>query len=308
MKIERTGDTQDQTIDVAVSETLTVFEKPDGTELTPVSLDGTANLVYDNTNKYYRLGENGPVVTVQLTKAIDRLRFGSPFIYLELDNPRAAKYVFDVTDTVPNAPGSVMHDYRLFLRGFKDYESKPGTFGDELSIPETLENENCYAKFANADGVYPLTEELKTFLQLFYANNEASIEGHLITAASENCGWMLPLYYYAEAEAAADAIVGEYELVSFTDNGTTYQLGDDYQGVTVENNSVTLSVTNTKFTITNNLSNETISGTWTKNSDTSYTFTVTFFNADDPVTVDTETGEVTVEDMMTYVFKKVTTE
>lgn len=326
LKIEKTGAVTDTVTKVAVTETLEKYAKPTGTELVPVPLDGTAEaLTYDETDKYYRYGAgaNAPVVTVLLTKAdIQRFQIGGALVYLEMIDVRAGSYVYNVTtdeDKADVTKGDTILDYRYFLRGFENYDEKPGSHGNTLSIPAKKLTENYYANFVNEDGVYPLTQELKTFLEDFYKFNKGTVD-YNVPDGTEATKWMFPLYYYAET-TVADAIVGNYELKSFTQEGRTFNVGDSYQAtprdpqVTVAKDSATLTVTRTGFTLEDNLAlNDSYFGDgWTKTNDTTYTFKYTLWEEEATlaVTFDGATGTLTVVDDgtnhdITYMFQKVT--
>lgn len=222
----KANDLVDTTTDVEVKATLTQFADNEDNEKTliPIDLDGTDTIYYDEDKGYYRLGDgedpkaSDPIVVVMLKKNLDSDRLylgeGAPLIYLEMaTNGQIAPYVFDVTeDKTDTSKGNSYLDYRKMLRGFVEYD-KPSNSRDNLSIPEELEEENCYVNYVNSDGVYPLTEELKEYLQLFakyaaeYKKNNMGQD--LIPEGDEN--WMFACYYYGVEVVLTDDIIGEYE-------------------------------------------------------------------------------------------------
>ena len=255
-------------------------------ELTPVEMSSATTLV-KGSDGYYHLGTaDGPVVVVMLTEQLDSFRFGeaAALAYFEMsDIP--AKYVFDVTsaqDKENLEKGNTFNDYRLLIRGFNEYDQEPGMFGMVNVIPETLENENCYAANVNADGVYPLNQDLYDFLLAFGNANHDIIYWQVDMSTEAGCEWMFPLYYYGEKEEAADVIVGNYNVRFLNEYGDEYNVGDDYYGEILKETDFTLTVTNTAYAIRKYDSmqetyEELERGTWTKNDNGTYTFGFTDF-------------------------------
>lgn len=260
VEIVKGADIADTTTVMTVSETLTQYTKPADKTLMPVPMSESTVLVKGNDNFYHLGTADGPVVVVSLTKPIDASRFGeaAALCYIDKTNSRLATYVLDVTSDADLAnleKGYTFHDYREFLRGFKDYDEGEMTMqGPTLEIPETLTQQNCYANYVDAaDGTYPLTEELKTFLEEFYNVNSSSLMWQ-IPECDEGCEWMFPLYYYDEVEI--DPIVGEY---TGTANDMNYRLTVTATGTFVL----------TELSDMGNYDMET--GTWSK-TDSTYTF------------------------------------
>lgn len=229
VKIERTdAPVMDSYRTVEVSERLTQFEKPADQELSGVPLDGTAKLVYNETDRFYHLDtQNGPVVVVNITGALEANRFeaGCTLAYMELVNEQLAVYKFVTKTDV----GEDTEDYSVFLRGFSQYEYTNGAHGFVPSIPSQITTETYYAKYVNEDGVYPLTEELKDFLEKFYRVNKFAFDWNLPVSVNAESAWMFPCYYYVQA-TDADPITGTYKFVSLTEEGTTYRVDDAYAG------------------------------------------------------------------------------
>lgn len=259
VEIVKGADIADTTTVMTVSETLAQYTKPADKTLMPVPMSESTVLVKGNDNFYHLGTADGPVVVVSLTKPIDASRFGeaAALCYIELTSQMPVTYVLDVTSDADLAnleKGYTFHDYREFLRGFKDYDYVDGQFGPEPVLPANLTQQNCYAKFADTvDGTYPLTEELKTFLEELYKANSSSLMFQ-IPECDEGCEWMFPLYYYDDAEI--DPIVGEY---TGTANDMNYRLTVTATGTFVL----------TEFSDMGNTDMET--GTWSKTGNI-YTF------------------------------------
>lgn len=302
----------DTTTVVEVKETLTQYAKPQGQELVGVPMDGAATLVYNETDRFYHLGTiDGPVVVVKITKPLDASRFGdgATLAYMEMATQGQAQYQF----VTQKADGEDILDYRKFLRGFDEYDLKPGTHGNELVIPTDITTSVYYANFVNADGVYPLTKELETFLKEFYkvGANKTYVDWNITAATGSE--WLFPCYYYDEAgeEETPDAIVGEYKFVSCVLDGESIVVGndktiydDDGLPTTVKatENDYKLVVTKNTFAIMEyNVVDEDYSerdgGTWSKDAEGNYTFTIqSWMTIVYNVTIDETNGIIKLQD------------
>lgn len=280
--VTKTAESNDTFTYAPVTEELVQFDKPQDKKLVGVPMDGTAKLFYDSSNGYYHYGTvDGPIVVVNITKPLDSSRFAerAKLAYMEQINKGLATYEI-MTD---NPDGSVdTVNYEIFLRGFifADYiqQSSPNSQDVTLIIPEHISTETYYAKYVNDDGVYPLTEELKTFLEKFYQANKNGFDAWQFPKNTDPASaWLFPCYYYDNVET--DAIAGEYELVSISEKGATYNVGDKYSDdngeTTVAATSVTLTVTaNNSFAIADSLIRQySYNGTWSKNGSV-YSFVV----------------------------------
>ncbi len=287
VKIDKTTAIADTYTTVEVEEKLTQYANPAGQELQGVPMDGTAKLVYNAADKYYHLGTvSGPVVVVNITGALDTNRFeaGCALAYMELVNSYLATYKFVTRQEF----GETTIDYTVFLRGFDKYDYTNGTHGPVASIPTEITAQTYYAKYVNDDGVYPLTEELKTFLEKFCEVNATAFSWQIPASVKAEDAWLFPCYYYTEA-TQADPIVGEYKFVSITEEGKTYSVGDAYSDY---NGAVAYGLTDGKLTADSSIirvnkngsfsvlpynsadevyDNPYDSGTWTKNGNV-YTF------------------------------------
>lgn len=279
LKIEKGADS---TFEYAtVQETLIPqTTKPEGV-LCGIPMDGTSTdkIILNESDNFYHYGTaDGPVVYVKLTKPIEADRFssGCSLAYAELIDSRIAKYTVN-----SEKDGAILTtDYTKFLRGFTPdkYVIPKGSRNLTMPNKSVYENEKCYANYVNEDGAYPLTEELKTFLENFYEENKDNILGQTgITenTAQANDAWLFPCYYYGEAaNTPTDAIVGEYtKFIKGYDGGKVIPDPEDEQEE-YSPDAYKLVVTGTAFTIYNKSGSAVTSGSWSKEGET-YTFTVT---------------------------------
>ena len=278
VKVEKTADLKNTTNVKRATATLSQYGEQEGT-LTDVPVDGTATVVYNATDKFYHLNsEDGPVVVVFLTKSLANGRFstfdGSSLVYIDKADGGRYSLILDTTsDKTSLTYGNTYDDYRIMLRGFADYNYKPNSSGGyDAEIPTNITEEHYYAKYVNNDGVYPLTEELKVFLQAM----AAAYPNNVPESAAEGSEWLFACKYYAEEikpPVIADVIVGEYVFESMggsqklTVNADgTYKMFDGFG---------------------------TVGGTWVKTAENVYAFTEVI-EGWDPLTYavkrDAETG------------------
>lgn len=287
--IKKTADVSETYKYAEVKEELTQYTKPEGKELHGVALDGTATLVYNADDKFYHLGTaDGPVVVVNLTGSLDSNRFeaGCSLAYMELVDSRLATYAVDVTEE--GATTTSILDYTLFLRGFEKYDYENSMLGLKPVIPKKITTEVYYAKYVNEDGVYPLTQELKQFLERFYAANAETFEWQLPMDADLKSAWLFPCYYYGEA-SESDAIVGKYKFVKNVMFGDVMAVGDEkivgwdeakseFIKCTVGDDEYKLVVDKrgsfTIYGLSEGDYSEDTTGTWSKDEKGNYTFTV----------------------------------
>ncbi|MDE5593728.1 MAG: hypothetical protein K2I75_07340 [Clostridiales bacterium] len=198
VKIERIGTHTNQTIVVQPANLTQTAAPEEGKELIPVALNAT---VVKGTDGKYHLGNaTGPIVYVNLYGEMSVSRYAHnlyPLVYMELAANGYGAYVLDATPQadVDNAnKGKTFKDFRMALRGFEDYSYN--AMGNP-SIPADLA-ENYYGKYVNDDGLYPLDDTLKEFLELAATDPLFDTE------------WLFACYYYGDV-AEPDALVGEYE-------------------------------------------------------------------------------------------------
>lgn len=336
VKIEKAGELIDTYNTIQVEEALTRFGDQEGKKLQGVPVDGTANLVYNTTDHFYHLNAvDGPIVVVKLTSELERARFSDgsednsyALAYFDINPMCNAQYVVDVTaieDKASFEKGNTYDDYRIFLRGFTKYEYDKNNIAQ---IPEQIAAQKYYTNFVNQDGVYPLTQELKEFLEVFYQANADLIKycTNNISPAAD-CEWLFPCYYYVEGSSSVtpepvenDAIVGEYKLVSFTEmfdwqdenfashrEKKTFNVGDVYrEGFDDEEDEIvlidrySLKITKDGFEVIQPSPRGDVtcfSGEWTKNNDGTYTLSDCQDNWEMPITAtvsfDSATNKIT---------------
>lgn len=324
VKIEKTGGVTDTSSTASVEETLTTYTKPADKELIGVAMDGTATLVYNETDKFYHLGTaDGPVVVVNITGELEEERYWADdevATLATLDGLTGINGMYIITTQTEVGEDTV--DYQTFLRGFTfdDYEVRQQGWKTVYVAPTTIA-ETSYAAHVNEDGVYPLTQELKVFLEKFYAANKETID--YATLAED--AWLFACYYYGEPSeeepTVDDVIVGEYKFVKMTDNeGATIQVGDEkssynmmtgqmetreigdneYQLVVTKNGTFAINIFNVDW----EEYDEEKSGTWQKSESGVYSFTIPngMLNPDDTmsdlvytITFDDAAGTIKLE-------------
>ncbi len=192
VKFERLGDpteTKKTVINIVeVQSTLSQYGAQQG-KLTPVGVNGTnARVIKGSDGNYHLNAANGPIIVIQLKGVIEEY---FDVAFEALDGDGGTPYMFDVTpEQDKNDPTKpyILNNYAKMLRGFAKMETD--TAGN--LIPGTPEGE-YYIKYVNADGVYPLNDELKEFLQL-YANANV---GYLSSMNSTlDSLWLFSAFYY----------------------------------------------------------------------------------------------------------------
>ncbi|MBQ8291811.1 MAG: hypothetical protein IJX88_04830 [Clostridia bacterium] len=156
---------------------------------------------------FYRLGtkeEPGEVIWAAITKIPTRL-FDRTFATIQYEGNNLCLYV----ETDENGDYHV-NDYTDFImsNGGEMVSDPTGQLIPATGNPKKL----CYENVVNADGMYPVNQELFEFLSLYVKNNPPFVEEGE-TVADEN-KWLAPCYYYAELEkgskeAPIDCVTGE---------------------------------------------------------------------------------------------------
>ncbi|MDE6029321.1 MAG: carboxypeptidase-like regulatory domain-containing protein, partial [Clostridiales bacterium] len=284
VRVDKVADLADTYNTKTTPETLATYDAPEGTELMPVPLDGTAELVLGNDGYYHYGTTDGPVVMVILTEQLDSVRFrGGAVAYIEYYTLGVNPYVVDVTtgtDAADLSKGKTYDDYRELLRGFKDYkyDSQNNAI---IPNPDDITVEKYYAKYVNEDGACPLTADLKNILQIITNQILANKNLSLLPAADDENVWMFACYYYGEQQQA-DPIVGEYEC----------DLGETKYVLTIDKNgsfNVKEVTEDEEYTIA--------SGAWNKSDGGEYSFS---FNPSEgyTYTMTYADGEFTYDDGM----------
>ena len=96
---------------------------------------------------------------------------------------------------------------------------------------------DTYAEYCNSDGVYPLTNELKTFLELYFNKNADWISSVSENVVDNEYGWLFAVGYYADladlydkpwsgtgAQDEAYSINPGTYLADITENDTVYYI------------------------------------------------------------------------------------
>ncbi len=150
---------------------------------TAVPVDYNANYYFDEWNEVYRLGtkENpGEVIYLAVTTPATRL-FGE-------------QTFASIQENVNNLSLSIGKDEQgNYL--IRDYDS--------LLLASAAANGNAYENFVNSRGMYPVTQELHEFLQLYTQKNRPiDIPNSLLDNEEEYAkkAWLAPCYCYQEIE------------------------------------------------------------------------------------------------------------
>ena len=132
-------------------------------------INGLEQAFYNEEDGFYHVGsKDGYVITAKISE---------PCLYMD----RAfSKY----NETTKENDGIVGVTGIVLDNGTKDYTS---------FIQE-------YEKYCNSDGVYGVTEELKTFLNYYYLNSKDWIVSNSQTVVDDESGWMFACGYYAAIE------------------------------------------------------------------------------------------------------------
>ena len=147
---------------VKVSEELNKYADQTGT-LTSCKMDGSDVAVYNESDRFYHLGnENGPVIVTKISL---------PCEYIDVS--------FAAIENSGNSALTLLYTYN-----YSDFIAS-------------------YAENTNSHGVYPVTEELRLFLDRFqethnYFGSSGWVEGQLSYKPVKNYYWMFAAYYYAD--------------------------------------------------------------------------------------------------------------
>ncbi|MBQ9713977.1 MAG: hypothetical protein IJV83_01500 [Clostridia bacterium] len=155
--------------------------------LLPVAVDYNAEYYFDEWNEVYRLGtkENpGDVIYAAITMPAARLLGEKSFTTITEDGDNLS--LFKGYDVYGNY---LIMNYMPFI--MKDHAI----------------NGNCYENYVNKDGLYPVTQELYDFIQLYITKNKPfdipdSIWGD--EEARQNKAWLASCYYYKELKPGTE--------------------------------------------------------------------------------------------------------
>ena len=169
---------------VYAEETLTKYPNNENKELIykEAELNGTLNVVYNEEDKFYHVdSKDGYVLLAKISEPCPYL--DRPFSKV---NPQTGE-----NEGILSVTGIVVDN------GKKDYAE----FVKE------------YEKYCNEDGVYPVTQEMKTFLELYFLKIQDWVISTSETVVDEESGWLFACGYYANIADAYDK--------PWSGNGTT---------------------------------------------------------------------------------------
>ena len=212
-------------------------EGPENTVLAEVPYD--AEYFFDSEVGYYRMGtpkNPGALIYAAITKVPPRLLYDRPFSQIESQGSNLTLgdgWGFGEAYTVDG-------DYNLlyyppFIMVDTNYNGTPG---------------NCYEQFVNSDGVYPVTQELFKFLNL-YVFNKKPFDENIPAEDFENKAdymWLSACYYYAELQPGTKEYPLELSMgentVSLPDFDFLYCnfKGDGYHTISCDTEGVILTV------------------------------------------------------------------
>ncbi|MDE7108155.1 MAG: hypothetical protein K2O39_07520, partial [Clostridiales bacterium] len=250
VQIEKTRDIANTVNSVTTEETLAKYDRPENKELVPMpfDIDCETELVKGEDGYYYY---DGKIVMVNLKGDLDVDRFsaGGALVYMELaTDGRVNPYVVDVTDWEDRddlTKGNTYDDYRELLRGFKNYKYNAQNAAS-IPNPDDILVEKYYAKYANEDGAYPLTDELIDVLKILTEQINLNNGAMLPMIDNYENLWLFACYYYDDY-MEPDAIAGEYKFVKFAqydeweDRYYITQVGGEKRGWDDETSSVVIS-------------------------------------------------------------------
>ena len=202
-------------------------------EVTP--LDGGAAV---KAKGFYRMGtENAPgeVIYAAITKNVSRYLGDASFATIQYKGNNLSLY------TGKNENGDyLINDYVDFI--MNDGGTENGTANTTMA---------CYQNVVNADGLYPVNQELYEFLRLYTSTNNPA------GTADEDKYWLAPCYYYTEVVLGSR----EYPHTLNTLGNTTVtvpELSTVYYSVkwqTTVNSGTGTSITQGYYTLTCNTPN-----------------------------------------------------
>ena len=172
-----------------------------GTEAALVPYD--TDYFYDETTGYYRMGtkENpGATIFAAITATAPRMLTDKAFTQIQYEGDNLS------------LPFGKTADGDYLLKDYCPFIMNDGSYGGTY---------NSYQTFVNSDGMYPVNQELFTFLNLYVDKNKPmDIPEDIWTNKRENA-WLAACYYYANltpgsAEYPIEASVG-------TNAGTTIE-------------------------------------------------------------------------------------
>lgn len=151
------------------------------TDATPVTVPYDTEYFYDETSGYYYMGtkENpGELIYVAITKSASRMLGTESFATIQY---QAASNLYLSYGTTADG-NYLLHDYIPFISGDLDNDME-------------TDLEDCYKNYVNADGLYPVNQELFEFLHL-YVNKNSPIDIPDDYKNDPAKTWLAACYYY----------------------------------------------------------------------------------------------------------------
>lgn len=194
---------------VDVQETLSQYpEKPAEYVWLDSKLNGLDTVVYNEEDGFYHVGtKDGYVLTAKISATCEPY-LDRPFSKVTVDESGAEK-----NEGIVGLTGIVL------ANGTKDYTS----FVQE------------YEKYCNSDGVYGVTEELKTFLELYFQNSKDWIISVSEKVVDESSGWMFACGYYVDVK---DSYAKPWSGLGDETEPYTINAGEQYYADVQANSSV----------------------------------------------------------------------
>lgn len=211
------------------------------TKLVDVDVVNIPSYYFDETLGYYRLGtadNPGAIIYAAITKNATRIGEGFAFNSL-LTLGRG--YTFYYNTAVDGT--RVYKDYAWFLCNYGGTGKLSETGRDFVPNPAD-KNALCYANYVNKDGVYPVTQELKEFLDIYVASNTPVSMQEQSKETVRQFGWLAACYYYQKV--ASGTKDSPYEIAPETLDVTTKELERVYYTLVAngtEECTYTLSIT-----------------------------------------------------------------
>ncbi len=183
-------------------------EQPEGMTLSDVPYD--SSFFYNEEDGYYHMGtkeQPGALIYAAIDRNASRLFTEAKFTNI-LQNAGTALNLSN--GLTPEGNYSILC-YTPFIMNWVDenasWGSRPGVGGAEAAAPEGDPDKNCYQNFCNSDGVYPVTQELFDFLNLYVKANKPADQDVSLDAwlAQEDWIWLSACYYYSNIPVGTES-------------------------------------------------------------------------------------------------------
>ena len=147
---------------------------------------------YDESCGYYRMGTEanpGEIIYAAITKATERQLQGASFTMIQYEG-NALTLGGELTEDGQNYS---VYNYVPFIYN-NNAEIYYTEQGEALPV-QGDPTKNCYQNFVNSDGVYPVNQELFTFLSR-YVKKHGTVEGPTPQYAAN--AWLAACFYYKQ--------------------------------------------------------------------------------------------------------------